>query len=504
MSTLVHMLQGSVERFPEAEAVVHKQSRVTYKELWSQVMKVAHFLKSQGLKREDRVGLLIENCPEYIAVYYGVLAAGGTVVALNSQLKARTLVNTLKHSEARWLFAAGNHEELPRIAERFEGGLRIATIGPVRGKEMGESHTFEDIMAKEDSPMTMDQVDDPSKLAALIYTSGTTGNPKGVMLSHSNLKTNVDSIIAYLKLTEKDSIVNVLPFYYSYGNSILHTHLAVGAKLVLENSMVYLAKVLERMAKERVSGFSGVPSTFALILARTKLSDYDLSAVRYMTQAGGPMPPANVERFTRELPHVRFFVMYGQTEASARLSYLPAEKLTEKLGSCGIPIPGVKLEIRNSDFKELPPGETGEICAYGGNIMMGYWKDPENTAKVIRDGWLLTGDLAHKDEDGYIFIDGRASDMIKSGAHRISPQEIEEVIAEIDAVAEVGVTGMDDDVLGQVIKAVVVLKSDYDLDGMAIQKYCSENLAQYKIPKTVEIVTEMPKTASGKIQRHML
>jgi len=324
------------------------------------------------------------------------------------------------------------------------------------------------------------------------------------MLSHGNLMANTESIIEYLGLTSSDSIVNVLPFHYSYGNSVLHTHMATGGRLVLENSMIYPQKVLERMAQEKVTGFSGVPSTFALLLSRTKLTNFDLSSIRYMTQAGGPMPPANVDRFTKELPHVRFFVMYGQTEGTARLAYLPPDKLVEKLGSCGIPIPGVKLEIRDSDGKVAPPHETGEIYVTGKNIMLGYWNNPEGTKKVIIDGWLKTGDLAHMDEDGYVFIDGRASDMIKSGAHRISPQEIEEIIAELDEVAEVAVCGAPDEVLGQVIKAVIILKEDARLDAKAVQKHCMENLAQYKLPKEVVFTDNLPRTASGKVRRHLL
>lgn len=503
--TLVHLLESIVQKFPNREAVVHGNRRVTFCQLWSDVSSVAAFLRGHGLKRGDRVGILMENRPEYIATYYGILAAGGAAVGLNSETKARSLVTCLNHCGASWLFANGRHRELNKIIEQTSGRLRLVVTDdgpPTITRHI--TQRWAELVMEDPSPISLSIVDDTNQLAAIIYTSGTTGDPKGVMLSHGNLVANVTSIIEYLGLDDRDSIANVLPFFYSYGNSVMHTHLAVGAKLVLENSMVFPRKVLERMVEEKVTGFSGVPSTFALLLNRTKLTDFDLSAVRYMTQAGGPMPPANVDRFTKELPHVDFFVMYGQTEATARISYLPPEKLVEKLGSCGIPIPGVEIEVRDKTGKVTQPGTTGEIFVRGDNVMLGYWNNPQQTTKVLHSGWLKTNDLAHRDSDGFIFINGRASEMIKSGAHRISPQEIEEIITEIDGVVEVAVCGVPDDLLGQVIKAVIVPAAGVDIDRLSVQRYCMENLARYKVPKLVELVERLPKTASGKIKRNLL
>jgi acyl-CoA synthetase (AMP-forming)/AMP-acid ligase II len=344
----------------------------------------------------------------------------------------------------------------------------------------------------------------PDSLAAIIYTSGTTGNPKGVMLSHRNLTANVSSILRYIELAPSDSCVNVLPFYYSFGNSVLHTHIAAGGRLVLENSFVYPHVVLNKMAEFRVTGFYGVPSTYALILSRTRLANYDLSNLRYLAQAGGPLAPVKIEQVLRELPQVRFFVMYGQTEATARLTYLPPERLEEKRGSVGVPIPGVQIRIRNNDDKPVEVGETGEIHAAGDNIMLGYWHNQGDTGRVLRNGWLRTGDLAHCDSEGYIFIDGRASDMIKCGAHRISPKDIEEVILEIGGIEEVAVVGVPDDLLGQVVKAVIVRSRESTLDQATVQAHCRRQLPLYKVPKVIEFSQALPRTASGKIKRFLL
>lgn len=504
--SLVHFCENTAERLPSREAVVFKNRRVTYAELWSSIRSIAIYLCDHGIEKGDRVAILMENSPEYIAAYYGILAAGAVAVGLNTATKSRDIINWLNHSQARFLFVDGPHMELPFIAEKIDGGVHLIVNGETRKPLPNLRQTPWAQVAENDGVRyELSDLDCSERPAAIIYTSGTTGAPKGVVLSHGNLVANVTSILQYLELSDDDSIVNVLPFYYSYGNSVLHTHIAAGGRLILENSLVYPHKVLQKIAEEKATGFSGVPSTFALLLSRTKLADFDLSSMRYITQAGGPMPPANVQRLTDELPHIRLFVMYGQTEACARLTYLPPERIKEKLGSAGIAIPGVEIEIRDEDTgSPVAIGEKGEIWARGANIMQGYWRSPEMTSEVLSDGWLKTGDLAKRDRDGYIYIIGRNSEMIKVGAHRISPKEIEEVIAELEGIEEVAAVGVADEMLGQVVKAVVVRKKGEQIEQKSIQRHCLNNLAQYKIPKVIEFVDSLPKTASGKVKRHLL
>lgn len=498
MSFLIDFLHASARTRPQAEAVVYEQRRVSYGELWRDVEAVARFLRARGLPPGGRVALVAENSPEYIAAYYGVLAAGGTVVALNTAARERDLLNWITHSGATWLFAHGGHTAWPALSRLC--GVNVVRIGDASGAGI----PWCDVLASAPVPGMADPRPLPDSPAAIIYTSGTTGRPKGVTLSHRNLAANVRSILSYLPLGADARTLNVLPFYYSYGNSVLHTHLAAGGCLILENSLTYPHRVVERIAQESVTGFNGVPSTYALLLSRVNLESYDLSALRYVTQAGGAMSPATITRLAERLPHVRIYVMYGQTEATSRLSYLPPEMLPEKLGSAGIAIPGVTLEIRGEDGRVVPSGTVGEICARGDNIMLGYWDDPETTATVLVNGWLKTGDLAHMDDDGYLYIQGRRSDMIKSGAHRINPMDIEEAIAELEGVAEVAVVGVEDEILGQVIKAVVVPRPGETLEAMQVRAHCRERLASYKIPKYVEFAKALPRTASGKIKRFEL
>ncbi|MBE0616967.1 MAG: AMP-binding protein, partial [Proteobacteria bacterium] len=342
------------------------------------------------------------------------------------------------------------------------------------------------------------------RLAKIIYTSGTTGEPKGVMLRHRNLVANVRSIVEYLGLTERDRVMAVLPFFYVYGNSVLLTHAAVGGSLVVNQSLMYPNVILEQMTAEGVTGFSGVPSTFAILLNRSSIREHRFPALRYVTQAGGAMSPKLACEVREVLPQTDVFIMYGQTEASARLSYLPPADLLRKAGSIGRAIPGVRLQVLRPDGSPAGVGEVGEIVAQGDNVMAGYWGKPEETAQVLRAEGLWTGDLAKTDEEGYLYIVSRKSDMIKSGAHRIAPKEIEELIQEHPAVHEVAVFGVDDEILGEAIHACAVLKGGVRCTEKELTRFCRENLPAFKVPHKVEFRDDLPKTASGKIRKEEL
>jgi len=501
--SLLQALSETVVRYPDNTAVKYSNITISYTELWQTICRVTEFLKQQHLQKGDKVALIADNSIEYIAIYYGILAAGGVVVSLNGTAKARNLNTWLEHSTSVCVFIHKKYASPSILAMAKQGVKYVLLASKKNSKQDSGVQSWEQVL---NTPATVLEPDklDTTALASIIYTSGTTGSPKGVMLSHHNLIRNVESIISYLDIRASDSIINILPFYYSYGNSILHTHLLSGACLILENSLMYPHRIVERMQDEKVSGFSGVPSTYALLLNRVDLTKYDLHNVRYMTQAGGPMAPSEVDKVCNLFPEVQFYIMYGQTEASARLSYLPPEKLNEKRGSIGIPIPGVKIDIRNKQGQTVKVGETGEIYASGENIMMGYWQDETMTSSVLKNGWLKTGDLAKYDQDGYIYIIGRSSDMIKSGSHRISPKEIEEVIQELEEVCEVAVVGVQDDILGEVIKACIVLCSESEIDERQIKSHCNKYLPTFKLPKYIEFIDELPKTASGKVKRYLL
>lgn len=504
-TTLCDLFAESAKRYPQRTAVIQGDTRFTYATLAGWQSHISHYLRQAGLQKGQRVAVLLQNSAEYIAVYYAVLAAGGVVVALNTAAKAKELCHWIQHCEASWLFVESAHAEWSALQSLLPVSVKVVQHGD---SDTGDADThvtqLSSLITGDKHDALTDCVVDGHDLAAIIYTSGTTGQPKGVTLSHANLYANTCSILDYLHLQHEDCVLNVLPFTYAYGNSVMHTVLATGASMVIENSMMYPRQVLQKIAQHRVTVFPGVPSTFALLLNRTSLHEYDLSSLRCVTQAGGAMPTSNIDRWRQLVPHAAFIVMYGQTEASARLTWLPEHALQEKQGSVGIPVAGVSLDIRDEQGVSLPDGEVGEIWAQGGNVMQGYWDDAALTATVLQDGWLKTGDLACRDQDGYYTIVGRSSQMIKSGAHRISPQEIEERITELDCIAEAAAIGVDDAMLGQIIKLVIVAKAGCEADKKTVLAYCRQHLALYKLPKIVEFVDALPKTASGKVHRFKL
>lgn len=342
---------------------------------------------------------------------------------------------------------------------------------------------------------------DKERCAEIIFTSGSTGKPKGVMISHKNLLANTGSIVEYLKLTADDRMLVVLPFYYCYGLSLLHTHLRAGGSIVFNNSFIFLGSIIKNLLDYNCTGFAGVPSHFQILLRKsdsfkkTKFPD-----LKYVTQAGGKLAPIFIDEFREAHPEIRFIVMYGQTEATARLSWLPPELYESKKGSMGKGIPGVELKVINENGEKIRPGETGEVIARGDNIMMGYFYDPDATNNTIRNGWLYTGDLGTVDEEDYIYLTARSKEIIKVRGKRISPKEIEAVILAIPQVIDCTVEGIDDEVEGEMLKATVVIsKGTRDIvTKESIIKHCSNYLALYKIPQVYELVDDLSISPTGK------
>ena len=491
--TLVARLEDTAAAFPQRIALQQAQRRLDYAGLRDAALRFARVLRARGVAPGDRVALILHNGIEAAIAWYGTWRAGAVLVPLNAQARERDFVPWLRHSGARLLVHGAGHDDAARAAA--EAG--VPTLVPEVDGDPASA------FASHDTADADPALPGAEALAAILYTSGTTGAPKGVALSHRNLAANTASILDYLRLDADDSTVSALPFYYAYGASVLHTHLAVGARVVLEDNVVFPHLITEALARERATGFSGVPSTFALLLDRGQLDRHDLSSLRYLTQAGGAMAPALAARVRQAFPQARLFVMYGQTEASARLTWLPPERLDDKLGSAGVPVAGVELQLRREDGSEAAIDETGEVWARGDNVMTGYWQAPDATAATLVDGWLRTGDLGHRDAEGFLWLAGRRSDMIKTGAHRVHPQDVEEAIAELPGVREVAVTGIDDPLLGQVVAAFVVRDGEAPTD-MAVKAHCRQRLAGYKIPKQVTFVADLPRTASGKIRRAAL
>jgi acyl-CoA synthetase (AMP-forming)/AMP-acid ligase II len=464
---------------------------MTYDALWAAVRRGVAGLAGHGVATGDRVALLASPTPDVVAAFYAVLASGAVIVPLDPDATPYELAGRVAHADPRLVIA----DDPARAALALAGAAReTALITPGELVRAGR---------RAGNPARLASSD----LAAILYTSGTTDRPKGVMLTHGNVAANALAVADYLGLGPDDRILSPLPLFYAYGGSVLHTHLAVGGCVVLAD-MVFAERTVERMAEERVTGFSGVPWMFTTLLDRTSFPARAWPALRYLTQAGARMTPAEIARLTRAFPHVAVFIMYGQTEATTRLTYLPPTEIARRFESVGRPIADTRIEIRRPDGSVAGPHEAGEVVADGPGVMAGYWRAPDATRAAFwsddRGRWLRTGDRGSLDSDGFLYLDGRLSDLIKVGGHRVSPAEIEDVARMLPGVARAVAIGAPDAVLGEVVHLVVVRAPDGGVSDAAILAHCRRHLSAYKTPRRVTFTDHLPETASGKIQRARL
>jgi acyl-CoA synthetase (AMP-forming)/AMP-acid ligase II len=501
-----HLLETSASRYADKTALVCGRERITYGRLDRQAGRVARWLLDQGLEPGDRVVLLSENSPAYVMGYFGALKAGGVVVPVNTENKGHDLRRLMARVEPAAVISSSRYRATAEeVAAALGRPAVIGSFGPsaaVKTTEV-EHHDLEAIVSCDDPPAPACDID-PQSLASIIFTSGSTGEPKGVMLSHRNILANVHAICRCQSLTPKDIHLVVLPFFYVMGQSLLNTHFAVGGTVIVNNQFAYPAAVVRQMAAEKVTGFSGVPSTFAYLLHRSPLqkSAAALEALRFCAQAGGHMATDLKRRLRAALPpHTAVYIMYGATEASARISVLDPDRFEEKMGSVGRPIPGVTVRVLGRDGREVPAGETGEVVVDGANIMRGYWRDPEATAAVLDLNGYHTGDLGYRDSEGFLHITGRKDGLLKVSGHRVNPLEIEEVLMASGMLVEGAVVGRRDALRGVRLAAVV---SPSNADGFeldALIRFCSERLPGYKIPSEFKLASSLPKNASGKIDK---
>ncbi len=506
-----HFIEESAVVYPNTIALVHEDMRASYKMINDAANQLAHWLIGIGVAKGERLAMIMENSLAYVVGYYGALKAGLAVAPLSYDLKPEQLLNSLMELEPVVVLASSRGERLIRATDLISLKLKkLVIVEPKLNWTASDLPVafWRDILTPSSSDCTLNPACrvESSDLASIIYTSGSTGTPKGVMLSHGNIVANTHSICEYLQLTEKDIQMIVLPFFYVMGKSLMNTHFAVGGKIVINNKFAFPASVIQQMIDENVTGFSGVPSTYAYLLHRSPLSasKSKLASLRYCTQAGGHMSRGIKQGLKKALPdHTSIFVMYGATEASARLAFLDPEQYENKMGSIGKAIPGVTLKIIGRDGLEVAIGDIGELAAKGDNIMQGYWRDPESTAKVIDENGYHTGDLGYQDQDGYFFLTGRTDRLLKVGGHRVNPQEIEDAIMETGFVIEVIVVGVKDDLLGNKLVALAVPideKTDEDL----IMVACAGSLPKYKMPSKIQIIKSLPKNAHGKIDQEKI
>jgi acyl-CoA synthetase (AMP-forming)/AMP-acid ligase II len=501
-SLIHHFLEQSANSFPDKTALIHENTRASYATINARANRLASWLINNGIKTGDRVVIILENSLEYVISYYGTLKAGAVAVPLSSDIKPGGLKPLLDELEPTILISSARFERLLKAVDLYQFKVKYLILREAR-LQWQESKTplllWDEIISEgpvENQNLTVEKTD----LASIIYTSGSTGKPKGVMLTHNNIVSNTKSICTYLNLTCKDKQMVVLPFFYVMGKSLLNTHFAVGGTVVINNKFAFPATVLKQMEAEQVTGFSGVPSTYTYLLHRSPLADYKdrLGSLRYCTQAGGHMSMQTKKELRKILPeHTEIYIMYGATEASARLAYLEPDKFDKKIDSIGRAIPGVSIKIVDKNGSEVPTGRIGELLAAGDNIMTGYWKD---TTDSLDNNWYHTGDQAYEDEDGYLYITGRKDDMVKVGGHRINTREIEDVLMATGFVLETAVFGLPDKLLGHKLVALVAPRKKENTETQILCE-CAARLPKYKLPGLIKLVRSIPKKNSGKIDR---
>ena len=508
-SLLLHRrFEATALRLAGKTAIVSGAERVGYDELLQRASALAQDLLDDGVAPGDRVLALLENSIEFAVAALATLAAGAVFVPVGPLAKAERLVfialdtratALLTHAQLAYTwqpaFADVASLRTVRVAGELPAPDADARIRPWPA-HTGTSHL-------------PDQVRDWHDLAFLIYTSGTSGVPKGVMLTNANVVGAWTSIMGWLDLRDDDVIGLALPAAFIYGLGNLMMGLMLGATVVLERSAAFPLKLAEMLVRERVTVFPGVPMQFASLLGLQNPSRFDFGAVRLLTNAAAALPTAQIQKLKAAFPRARLVMMYGLTEC-IRASYLPPEEIDLRPGSVGRGVPNQMHWLVDDQGQRLPVGSSGELVVSGPHVMPGYWERPAETRERLEPGStqgervLRTGDIFRSDADGYLYFVSRKDDIIKTRGETVAPREVENTIEQLDGITACAVIGVEDESLGQAVKAYVTLRPGSALGARDVIRHCLARLENYKAPKYVDIVEELPRTESGKIRHASL
>ncbi len=473
---LVHgHLRDAARAFPDKLALIERERQLSFAEADEQSNRLACELQRLGVRRGDRVAAMLENSVEMVIALWAALKAGAVFVPINHVTKSGTLGFVLADADVTCLVTHTQFKERVAAA-RLEAPEAMTVIWTGAGaSECGL--TLEGILGK-----PLGQPADPKlidlDLALLIYTSGSTGKPKGVMMTHRNIDHNMWSISTYLGNSQDDIALCVLPLSFDYGLFQVLTGARARFTVVLERSFAFPYEVLKQIGKHRVTILPGVPTIFAKLLEFAPFRELDLSSLRAITNTAAAFPPAHIRKFRSLLPNVRIFSMYGVTE-STRVAYLDPAQIDTKIASVGRAMPNTETYIVDEEGRRLGPNEIGELVVRGSSVMRGYWKRPEETARALRDCDAMpgekvfhTGDLFWKDGDGDLYFVGRRDDVFKCRGEKVSPKEVENVLYELDEIAETAVIGVPDPIDGMAVKAYVVLREGHSLTAQALRRHC--------------------------------
>ena len=508
---LLHDYLGhSARRLPQKTALVCGARRLTYAELDAHSNTLAHHLVAAGVARGDRVLIFADNGPEPVIAFWAALKANAVASVVNPQTKSEKLGYLLGDCKPAALIAGqalcGVFAGPAATCRSLKQVVVCGTIDDDRLARLPSALRWEEALAGHDRAQAPPRACIDIDLASIIYTSGSTGDPKGVMLTHRNMIAACTSIVSLLEIDDEEVILSVLPLAFNYGLYQMIMAASTGARLVLERSFAFPAHILQRIVDEQVTGFPGVPTIFATLAEMCPLDAYDLSSVRYVTNTAAALPVKHIQMLKEIFPGARVYSMYGLTECK-RCSWLPPADLARKPTSVGIPIPNTEMWIVDEKGNRVGPGVVGQLVIRGATVMKGYWAKPEATAEKLRPGplpgerVLYTGDYCRMDEEGYLYFVARMDDIIKSRGEKVAPAEVETALMNIAGVKEAAVIGVPDEVLGQAVKAFIVLESGAKLGERDLQKQCHARLESFMVPKHIVTVSSLPKTDTGKIRK---
>lgn len=518
MRTLSQVLSETAARFPERLVIADGKQRFSYHDLNTRVDHVARGLIELGVRKGDKVGLWMPNIPEWVIAYFAIARVGAVVVPMNTRYKPHEVQYILDNSEATTLFMVDTfvdidyrqmiksvRDSLPRLKNIIVSGDTDPGMHPFAAVEhLGEKHVSDCKLADRSKEC------DPLDNVFILYTSGTTGNPKGAMLSHNNIAENARQVTGVLHANENDIFLLAVPFFHCFGCVMGITGAVTWGANIVPMTVFKAKEALELVERERVSVLYGVPTMFVLELeeyrkGKSDGTSYNVDSLRTGIMAGAPCP-VEVMRGTMDELHCNVSIAYGLTEASPVITMTRFDdSIEQRVETVGKALPGIEVKIADDDRAPVPVGEMGELACRGYNVMLGYYKMPDKTAEAIdEDGWLYSGDLATIDEDGYVKIVGRKKDMLITGGFNVYPAEIEEYLFTHPKVQNVSVVGVVDDVMGEVAVAYIIPRDNVTVDPQEIVDYCAGEIANFKVPRYVEIVNAFPMTQSGKIQKFHL
>ena len=527
---LPQLLRDTAKKHPDHVALIFEDYKITYRELDELVDRFATALHDLGISKGDVVALFLPNIPQFVITYYGILRVGGIVTAINPLYKEREVEYQLNNAEAKaivtldvlyptvkkvWkktkvksVIITSLRDYLPPV-KRILGTL-LGKIPTAKVEREPGVYFLKELLARYPPEPPKVEIDPKEDLAVLQYTGGTTGVPKGAMLTHYNLVANAIGAMYWLRAREAEDVhMGVLPLFHIYGMTTVMNSSIYGAGTVVLIPRFDPEKILSSIEKYKVTVFCGVPTLYAVLITHPKIDEYNLRSIKFCISGAAPLPPEVQKRFM-ELTGAVLVEGYGLTEASPVTHANPLDPTmkTVKVGTIGIPWPDTDAKIVDPETgtKELPPGEVGELVVKGPQVMKGYWKMPEETKATLRDGWLYTGDLATVDEDGYFRIVDRKKDLIKYKGYSVYPRELEDVLYEHPAVKLCAVVGKPDPVAGEIPKAFIVLKPEYEgkVKEEEIIEWVKERVAPYKRIREVEFRRELPLSTVGKVLRRVL